>query len=45
MNRPMVFLAADTLLSFSIICLMLWSGWIVLLTQPEAYLLVHGDRT
>ncbi|MFZ1127675.1 hypothetical protein [Methanoregula sp.] len=38
MNRPMVFLAADTLLSFSIICLMLWSGWIVLLTQPEAYL-------
>ena len=38
MRRPMVFLAVDTLLSFSIICLMLWSGWIMQLTQPEAYL-------
>ncbi|MGA2162009.1 MAG: hypothetical protein ABSG28_07445 [Methanoregula sp.] len=37
-RRPMVFLAVDTLLSFSIICLMLWSGWIMQLTQPEAYL-------
>ncbi|MFZ1898440.1 hypothetical protein [Methanoregula sp.] len=37
-NRPMVFLAVDTLLSFSIICLMLWSGWIMQLTQPEASL-------
>ena len=27
-HRPLVFLACDTLLSFSIICLMLWSGWI-----------------
>ena len=37
-HRPLVFLAIDTLLSFIIICLMLWSGWIVLLTQGEAYL-------
>jgi len=37
-HRPMVFLAVDTLLSFSIICLMLWSGWILQLTQKEAYL-------
>lgn len=37
-NRPMVFLAIDTLLSFGIICLMLWSGWITTLTVPEAYL-------
>ncbi|MFA6363266.1 hypothetical protein [Methanoregula sp.] len=37
-RRPMVFLAADTLLSFSIICLMLWSGWILQLTHLEAYL-------
>jgi len=33
--RPMVFLALDTLLSFSIICLMLWSGWIVSLSHFE----------
>jgi len=38
MDRPMVFLAADTLLSFSIICVMLWSGWIMQLTQTDAYL-------
>lgn len=37
-HRPMVFLAVDTLISFSIICLMLWSGWILQLTQKEAYL-------
>jgi hypothetical protein len=37
-HRPMVFLAVDTLISFSTICLMLWSGWIMQLTQPEAYL-------
>ncbi len=43
-RRPMVFLAVDTLLSFSIICLMLWSGWILQLTQPEAYLLVRGNH-
>jgi hypothetical protein len=37
-RRPMVFLAVDTLLSFSLICLMLWSGWILQITQGEAYL-------
>jgi len=37
-HRPTVFLAIDTLVSFTIICLMLWSGWIAGLTVPEAYL-------
>jgi len=37
-DRPMVFLAVDTLLTFSIICYMLWSGWIVGLTRIESYL-------
>jgi len=37
-HRPLVFLAVDTLLSFIIICLMLWSGWITSLTQNELYL-------
>jgi len=37
-SRPMVFLALDTLLSFSIICLMLWSGWIALLSPFESLL-------
>ncbi|MFA5331255.1 MAG: hypothetical protein WC342_02645 [Methanoregula sp.] len=37
-HRPMIFLAIDTLLSFGIICLMLWSGWIATLTVTEAYL-------
>lgn len=27
-NRPLIFLAFDTLLTFSIICAMLWTGWI-----------------
>jgi hypothetical protein len=31
----MVFLALDTLLSFSIICLMLWSGLITTLSPVE----------
>lgn len=31
-----VFLAADTLITFLIICAMLWSGWIALLSPPEA---------
>ena len=35
-RMPMVFLAADTLLSFSIICFMLWSGWIGALQPAEA---------
>ncbi|HIH04202.1 MAG TPA: hypothetical protein HA263_10300 [Methanoregulaceae archaeon] len=38
LGRPMVFLAIDTLLSFAIICLMLWSGWIARLSSAEAYL-------
>jgi len=37
-RMPMVFLAVDTFLSFSIICFMLWSGWIALLTPFESYL-------
>jgi len=37
-SRPMVFLAFDTLLSFSIICLMLWSGWITTLSPVETLL-------
>jgi len=37
-RMPLVFLAFDTLLSFSIICFMLWSGWIALLSQSELYL-------
>ena len=37
-RMPMVFLAIDTFLSFSIICCMLWSGWISLLTPFESYL-------
>lgn len=38
LGRPMVFLAVDTLLSFVIICIMLWSGWIARLSPLEAYL-------
>ncbi|OPY37951.1 MAG: hypothetical protein A4E35_01006 [Methanoregula sp. PtaU1.Bin051] len=38
LRMPMVFLALDTLLSFSIICFMLWSGWIATLTPAESYL-------
>jgi hypothetical protein len=34
-SAPMAFLAIDTLLSFAIICFMLWSGWIALLTPVE----------
>ncbi len=35
---PVLFLAFDTFLSFAIICLMLWSGWITRLTTPELYI-------
>lgn len=35
-SRPMVFLAVDTLLSFLIICQMLWSGWIATLSPVES---------
>jgi hypothetical protein len=37
-RRPMAFLAVDTLLTFTIICTMLWSGWIVLLNGVELHL-------
>ncbi|MBP1929928.1 cation transport ATPase [Methanolinea mesophila] len=36
-GMPLVFLAVDTLVSFSIISFMLWSGWIGLLTPVESY--------
>jgi hypothetical protein len=42
MKRPMLFLAIDTLLSFIIICFMLWSGWITRLTVTESYLWYAG---
>ncbi len=38
LKRPRLFLALDTFISFSIICFVLWSGWIVLLTKTESYL-------
>jgi len=37
-HKPLVFLALDTLLTFTIISLMLWSGWIAILTPLESYL-------
>jgi hypothetical protein len=37
-HRPLVFLAVDTLLSFLIICSMLWSGWITHLSSLESFL-------
>ena len=37
-HKPKVFLAIDTLLTFGIICAMLWSGWIATLTLYESYL-------
>ncbi|MDD1702259.1 MAG: hypothetical protein LUQ31_04685 [Methanoregula sp.] len=37
-HRPRVFLAIDTLISFVIISVMLWSGLITALTVPESYL-------
>ncbi|MCX6676963.1 MAG: hypothetical protein NTU95_03340 [Methanothrix sp.] len=37
-KRPRLFLAIDTLISFSIICFVLWSGWIVRLSLEESYL-------
>jgi len=37
-RAPMAFLAIDTLLSFAIICFMLWSGWIGTLTPVESVL-------
>lgn len=37
-RMPKVFLGIDTLLTFGIICTMLWSGWITKLTFYESYL-------
>jgi hypothetical protein len=37
-GRPRLFLAIDTFLSFSIICFVLWSGWIKDLETIESYL-------
>jgi hypothetical protein len=37
-NRARLFLAIDTLVTFSIICFVLWSGWIVQLRLHESYL-------
>ena len=36
-GRPKLFLAIDTLISFSIICFVLWSGWITMLDRLESY--------
>ncbi len=37
-GRARLFLAIDTLISFSIICFVLWSGWIAQLGRVESYL-------
>jgi hypothetical protein len=37
-GMPLLFLAGDTLLTFSIICAMLWSGWIARLSPAESAL-------
>lgn len=37
-KRPTLFLTLDTLLSFIIICFVLWSGWIIQLKPYERYL-------
>jgi hypothetical protein len=37
-DAPLVFLAFDTLLTFTIICIMLWSGWIARLSGIETIL-------
>ncbi len=36
-KKPQLFLAVDTLISFFIICFVLWSGWITLLGRAESY--------
>ena len=37
-NKSLIFLAVDTLITFSIICSMLWFGWITRLNYPELIL-------
>lgn len=41
-KKPMLFLAIDTLISFALICFMLWSGWITRLTVTESWLWYAG---
>lgn len=43
-GRPTVFLAIDTLITFSLICAMLWTGWIAHLT-PEELILWYAATT
>ncbi|WP_319580675.1 hypothetical protein [uncultured Methanospirillum sp.] len=38
LKAPAVFLALDTVITFAIICFVLWSGWIVRFVQIESYL-------
>jgi len=38
LGRPTVFLAIDTLLTFVVLCLMLWTGWIGRLAPIETWL-------
>jgi hypothetical protein len=37
-GMPLIFLGIDTLLTFTIICTMLWTGWIATLTPLESAL-------
>ncbi len=39
-GRPMIFLGIDTLLTFAIICAMLWTGWIATLSTAGGISLV-----
>lgn len=38
LKAPLVFLALDTFITFSIICFVLWSGWVTKFTRFESYL-------
>lgn len=38
LNAQAIFLALDTVITFTIICFVLWSGWIVQLNRIESYL-------
>ena len=44
LGAPLVFLSVDTLITFTIICMALWSGWIVYLNRTEA-ILWYGATT
>ena len=41
-GRPKLFLALDTLASFSIICIVLWSGWISFLSRQESWIWISA---